>query len=122
MTRHPGRSGKHKGARRPGHSGKHKYRGRLPATPVVKQELVPPPRRRRGWKSQEQAEAVVKQEALLSVPPVVKQDAAMPVLPVVKKEAISRRASRACNKPFGCGMALCDKCYPPGDALGRRRL
>ena len=37
--------------------------------------------------SQEQAEAAVKQEALLSVPPVVKQDAAMPVLPVVKKEA-----------------------------------
>ena len=29
----------------------------------------------------------MKQEALLSVPPVVKQDAAMPVLPVVKKEA-----------------------------------
>ena len=95
-------------------------------------------------------EPIVKQEQqeeefqrlVVSVPPVVKQDAAMPALPVVKKEArleeleeketadclksrketISRKAPRACNKPFGCGMALCDQCYPPGDALGRRRL
>ena len=95
-------------------------------------------------------EPIVKQEQqeeefqrlAVSAPPVVKQDAAMPVLPVVKKEAgleelqeketadclkspketISRKAPRACNKPFGCGMPLCDRCYPPGDALGRRRL
>ena len=39
-----------------------------------------------------------------------------------RRETISMKAPRACNKPFGCGMALCDQCYPPGDALGRRRL
>ena len=38
------------------------------------------------------------------------------------KEPISKKAPRACNKPFGCGMASCDQCYPPGDALGRRSL
>ena len=78
----------------------------------------------RSGKRKMMPEPIVKQEQQEEdfVPPVVEQDAAMPVLPVVKKEAISRRASRACNKPFGCGMALCDKCYPPGDALGRRRL
>ena len=62
---------------------------------VVKQERFEEPRDKRKlivkteeeMESQEQAEAAVKQEALLSVPPVVKQDAAMPVLPVVKKEA-----------------------------------
>ena len=78
----------------------------LPATTVVKQQSVPPPvvmqerfeeprdkrklivkTEKEEMESQEQAEAAVKQEALLSVPPVVKQDAAMPVLPVVKKEA-----------------------------------
>ena len=87
-------------------------------------------------------EPIVKQEQQDEdfVPPVVEQDAAMPVLPVVKKEArleeleeketadcrksrketTSRKAPRTCNKPFGCGRALCDQCYPPGDALGRR--
>ena len=40
---------------------------------------------------------------------------------VSKEEAISRKAPRTCNKPFGCGKVFCDKCYSPGDAFGRRR-
>ena len=35
-------------------------------------------------------------------------------LPTVKKQ-------RKCNSVFGCGKCFCDQCYPPGDALGRRR-
>lgn len=38
------------------------------------------------------ATTVVKQEALLLVPPAVKQDAAMPVLPLLEKEEISTAA------------------------------
>ena len=38
-----------------------------------------------------------------------------------KEEAISRKAPRTCNKPFGCGKVFCDQCYLPGDALGHRR-
>ena len=109
-------------------------RGNRPKCHSGKKKTMPEP-----IVKQEQQEEEFQRLAV-SAPPVVKQDAAMPVLPVVKKEArleeleetadclksrketISRKALRACNKPFGCGMALCDQCYPPGDALGRRRL
>ena len=38
-----------------------------------------------------------------------------------KEEEISGKAPRTCNIMFGCGRCFCDQCYPPGDALGRRR-
>ena len=111
-------------------------RGNRPKCRSGKRKMMPEP-----IVKQEQQEEEFQRLAV-SVPPVVKQDAAMPVLPVVKKEArleeleeketadcresrketTSRKAPRTCNKAFGCGRALCDQCYPPGDAPGRRRL
>ena len=51
--------------------------------------------------------------------------------PIVKQEQFTSKETqeekedeekqRKCNSVFGCGKCFCDQCYPPGDALGRRR-
>ena len=41
----------------------------------------------------------------------------------IKREGafVVKEEQRKCNSVFGCGKCFCDQCYPPGDALGRRR-
>ena len=38
-----------------------------------------------------------------------------------EEEKEDEEKQRKCNSVFGCGKCFCDQCYPPGDALGRRR-
>ena len=42
---------------------------------------------------------------------------------IVKKEQEEEGEEKQhkCDSVFGCGKCFCDQCYPPGDALGRRR-
>ena len=38
-----------------------------------------------------------------------------------EEEKEDEEKQRKCNSVFGCGKCFCDQCYPPGDALGRRK-
>ena len=87
------------------HSGGNKQRTRIPTKyQVMKREgafIV------KGEQEEESAKAE----------PTVKQDQ----FTSKERDEEDKEKQRTCNSVFGCGKCFCDQCYPPGDALGRRR-
>ena len=60
-----------------------------------------------------------RQEEPAKAEPTVKQEQF--TSKEAKEEEEDEEKQRKCNGVFGCGKCFCDQCYPPGDALGRRR-
>ena len=74
-------------------------------------------------KEEQEEEPAIRAAPCLSImcgaSPIVKQEQFTSKETEEEKE--DEEKQRKCNSVFGCGKCFCDQCYPPGDALGRRR-